>query len=357
MSRYLKADPGVQFRNKKVFTDSGTLTFPGTATTAKVFVFGGGGNSCAAYIVDPTCSPFSNNACCCQSCIFHHSGSGGGFSEKTYSAVAACVGCAVVGAAEGTSSFCIPSLGTASATGGTSVLLGTNGCGCTNTPRCTARGVGSGGDVNKCGSLGACRISKFFCNNGTNGCICTSGVIAIPGGAPGFTTGNGVAPTVSATPVISTCICCTCCQNTGPYGGVGINKANQQNCIFTDLPRGFGACPIETDKYYQYDWDIAGGAKCDTSGSPTSTTIAQTVSTNSFNCSAVYFCCCAYISSYTVPATYGTGPGGIAGSGGSGGTGGIGGGGGGVFLNEPCIRCICPANCIAGGQGLVVVYY
>ena len=35
MSRYLKADPGVQFRNKKVFTDSGTLTFPGTATTAK----------------------------------------------------------------------------------------------------------------------------------------------------------------------------------------------------------------------------------------------------------------------------------------------------------------------------------
>lgn len=356
MSRYLKADPGVQFRNKRVFTDSGTLTFPGTTTTAKVFVFGGGGNACAAFIVDPCCAPFANQACCCQACIFHHSGAGGGFSEKTYSAVSGLVGCAVVGAAEGTSSFCIPSLGTTSATGGTSAATGSNGCGNCVTPRCTARGVGSGGDINKCGSLGACRISKFCCGSSNNGCLTAIGVMAIPGGAPGFSTGNGTAPTVSATPVLSTCVCCTCCVS-GPYGGSHFPRGSINACIFTDLPRGFGACPLETDRYYAYDWDIAGGAKCDTSGSPVGSSISQTVTTSNFVCGGPFVCCCAFITSYTVPSTYGTGPGGITGSGGSGGTGGVGGGGGGVFINEPCIRCICPTNCNSGGTGLVVVYF
>jgi hypothetical protein len=123
------------------------------------------------------------------------------------------------------------------------------------------------------------------------------------------------------------------------------------------LPQGFGACPIESDRYYQYDWDISGGPKCDTSGSPTASSLLLTVATNTFTSCTIYANFCSYQTSYSIPSTYGTGPGGIAGSGGSGGTGGVGGGGGGVLINEVNIRCICPANCNAGGSGLVVVYY
>jgi hypothetical protein len=356
MSRYLKADPGIIYKNKRVFSATGgaTFTFPGTATTAKVFAFGGGGNSCAEYVVAPHCC-LGNNACCCVACIFHHSGAGGGFSEKTYSGVGGLVGCAVVGAAEGTSSFCLPSLGTVSATGGTSTCLGTNFCGCTCTPRCTTGGAGSGGDINKCGSLGACRLSRYCCN--TPGCMsCHLGYVIMPGGAPGFTTGNGIAPTVSTGCTVHTCVCCTFCNFT-PYGGSQTSYRNCKNAIFTDLPRGYGACPDETNKFYAYDWDISGGPKCETSGSTLSTSVVLTQSINTFVCGGTYQCCCNYLATAAIPSTYLNGPGGITGSGGAGGTGGVGGGGGGVLINELCINCICPANCIAGGTGLVVVYY
>jgi hypothetical protein len=59
-----------------------------------------------------------------------------------------------------------------------------------------------------------------------------------------------------------------------------------------------------------------------------------------------------------VPATYVTlTGGGLAGGGGVGGVRGIGGGGAGMFISDPGQRCICSANCVDGGVGLVVVYY
>ena len=213
MSRYLRADPGTVFKGKKVFTSSGgqTFTFPGTASTAKVMVFGGGGNACAAFSACPTCCCYCCS-CFCASCIFYHSGAGGGYSEKTYNTIGGTTACIVVGAAEGTSSFCISGLGTASATGGTSASLG-HAC----PSRCTAIGVGSGGDINKCGSLGACQYSSFYCNCCYGGCQFATGNVVLPGGAPGSTVANGTAP-ATTTNQVQCFILCGRQANAGPYG-------------------------------------------------------------------------------------------------------------------------------------------
>ena len=284
----------------------------------------------------------------------HNSGAGGGFSEKLYSSVAGTTACIVVGAAEGTSSFCIPSLGTISATGGTSTLCDSAGNG--GIPRCTTGGAGSGGDINKCGSLGACRITSFACNCCCGGCFFATGFVAVPGGAPGNSAANGQAPTMKAT-TLTCCIFCCRQSNPSPYGNPTCNCKNESVCVFSDLPRGYGGCPLETDKYYAYDWDVIGGGKCETAGSLVSSTLTSTTSCAcTFNCSQMTGC--TFIATIAVPSTYTTGnAGGLTGSGGAGGAGGVGGGGGGVFTSCATIRCISDVNCLAGGGGLVVVYY
>ena len=354
MSRYLKADPGAVYKFKKVYTASGgtTLSIPGTSPTIKAMVFGGGGNACAGYVYDPGCCCFCCG-CLCYACIMHNSGSGGGFTEKLYAGVAGLTACVVVGAAEGTSSFCVPALGTITATGGTSTCLNASPG---SLPRCTAFGVGSCGDVNKCGSLGACRITSFLCNCCNGGCLFSTGFVAVPGGAPGNTAANGVAPTMKAT---TTTCCIFCCRqsNPSPYGSPTCNCFNAQVCVFSDLPRGYGGCPIETDKFYAYDWDVVGGGKCETAGSQTASSLTSTTTCAcSFSCNVMTGC--TFIATIAVPAAYVTGnSGNLTGSGGAGGTGGVGGGGGGIFTNCATVRCISDINCVAGGSGLVVVYY
>jgi hypothetical protein len=354
MSRYLRADPGISYKNKKVYSSVGTttFTFPGTSPVAKVMVFGGGGNACAGYIYDPGCCCFCCG-CLCYSCIMHLSGAGGGFSEKLYTGVPGTTACVVVGDVAGTSSFCISGLGTVSATGGTSASIssgpGTN-------PRCTAFGVGSGGDINKCGSLGACRITSFNCNCCYGGCLYSTGLVAIPGGAPGNSVTNGCAPSVTTN---NTVCCIHCCRytNPSPYGTNYCNCFDYRLCVFCDLPRGFGSCPVETDKFYSYDWDVVGGSKVETSGNPTSTSVTSTTILNcSFSCSSMNGC--SFGVTIAIPSTYPTGTnGGITGSGGAGGVGGIGGGGGGVYTSCATVRCIGSINCTCGGTGLVIVYY
>jgi hypothetical protein len=355
MSRYLKADPGTVFRGKKVYSSAqnATFTFPSTASTAKVMVFGGGGNSCSAWLADPACCLF----CCCNNscfaCAFVHSGAGGGYSEKTYYGVGAQTACIVVGAAEATSSFCISGAGTVSATGGTSAVVCIGG-GCGQC-RCTAYGVGSGGDINRCGSLGACRSTQYYCYYcaGCTFCVQIScgGFINLPGGAPGSSTINGVAPAQSSAQIL--CACCYMCNlNSGPYYSACSNR-NWSFWIYCDLPAGYGACPVETDKYYGYDWDIAGGSRVLTSGNPVAATLTVASCINTCCCN----CCCCYcnVNVITLPGCYSVGAqGGIAGSGGAGGLGGIGGGGGGITTGY-CVKTL-PTG-ISGGPGLIVLYY
>jgi len=355
MSRYLKAVPASgAYTIKKVFSTAGATTqaFPSTTSVAKVMVFGGGGNACPGYIYDPGCSCFCQS-CLCYACIMHNSGAGGGFTEKLFSGVAGLTACIIVGAAEGTSSACIPGLGTITATGGTSTCLNASPG---SLPRCTTGGAGSCGDINKCGSLGACRITSFVCNCCNNGCLFASGLVAVPGGAPGNSINAGVAPTVTTNQIMC-CIFCCRQSNPTPYGTSVCNCNNQQVCVFCDLPKGFGACPLETDKFYAYDWDVVGGGKCDTSGNPTASTVTAVLS-----CACTYssgsMSGCTAIQTITIPSTYATGTqGGIAGSGGVGGVGGTGGGGGGVFSTTAAVRCICSSDCVSGGSGLVVVYF
>lgn len=349
MSRYLKADPGTVFRGKKVFSSSGgqTFTFPSTASTAKVMVFGGGGNSCSSVT-------FCTSSCCCCSsdcriCIFNHSGAGGGYTEKTFTSVGGCTSCIVVGAAEGTSSFCIPSAGTITATGGSSTALG-----CCNPPRCTAFGVGSCGDINKCGSLGACQYSSFCCGCCYAGSVMSCAYVLIPGGAPGNTVQNGCVPALTTN--LAFCLCnCLRYANPSPYGTNCCSCCSTFYKVYCDLARGYGACPLETDRYYAYDWDIVGGASCSTAGNPTSTILTLTQSANC-SCSCCNYSGCCLVNTVGIPTAYPTGvAGGLAGSGGAGAVGGIGGGGGGV-LNT----CITPRDVTSGysgGSGLVVIYY
>lgn len=347
MSRYLKADPGTVFRGKKVYSSSGatTFSFPSTAQTAKVMVFGGGGNSCASWIADP-----ASNTCCnsCIACIFLHSGAGGGFAEKTYLGVGATTACIVVGAAEGTSSFCIPSAGTTSATGGTSTTAGT--C------RSTTVGAGSGGDINRCGSLGACNKTAFFCycqsgcaSNGQTGL----GGVYLPGGAPGSSTTNGTAPSPTSNCTLALCIK-YCNLQSGPYSSPCF-CCQQSFFVYCDLPAGFGACPIETDRYYGYDWDIAGGSKVVTAGTPVSATVVSTLGTV-ISCCCNCCCCFQCPISISLPSCYLVGgSAGIAGSGAAGGVGGIGGGGGGITAPSYCTKSL--PSFFSGGVGLVVIYY
>jgi hypothetical protein len=347
MSRYLRADPGTVFRGKKVYSSAGgtTFSFPSTAATAKVMVFGGGGNSCASWIANP-----ANYTCCnsCQACAFLHSGAGGGYAEKTYLGVGAATACIVVGAAEGTSSFCIPGAGTTSATGGTSTTSGAQ--------RVTSYGVGSGGDINRCGSLGACNITCFycFCQSGcTFNYALGVGGVYLPGGAPGSSTLNGLAPTPTASTILACCVK-YCNLQSGPYYN-GCYCCLFDFRVYCDLPGGTGACPVETDKYYGYDWDIAGGSKVVTAGNPTSAQVIATVGTVLACCCN---CCCCFQCPVTIslPSCYGVGAtGGIAGSGGAGGIGGIGGGGGGITAPSYCTRAL--PTYFSGGVGLIVIYY
>jgi len=362
MSRYLKALPatGASFTKKSIYASSGgrTLTFSASTTTAQFMVFGGGGRTCAEFITNPACCRNCCEQCCC-SCIFYHSGAGGGFTEKLYCTVAGKTACIVVGAVEGTSTACIPSAGTITATGGTSVCLGTNGCGCTNTPRCTVPGCGSGGDFNTCGGVGMCRITTFITNNcgGGAGCCVSTGFVAITGASPGNTGANGCVPAL----VNTTIICRVNCQrqySPGPYGSCPSSLCcNIQYCVYDTLPKSFGACPVETDKFYSYNWDIVGGSSVATGGNAsasllTATSACSCICNNGGNC--VYNC----LNTIAVPSTYGTGlAGGLAGGGGVGGVGGVGGGGGGILITEMPRRCICTDSCIDGGVGLVVVYY
>ena len=362
MSRYLKALPasGATFTKKSTYATAGarTLTFGGAATTASVMVFGGGGRSCAEYITNPACCRNCCEQCCCSQ-IFHHSGAGGGYTEKLFSGVGGKTACIVVGAVEGTSSVCITSLGTITATGGTSTCLGTNGCSCTCTPRCTTPGCGSGGDYNTCGGLGMCRISSFITNgcNGGAGCCVATGFIALVGSSPGNTTANGCTPALVNTQAI--CRICSVRQyNPGPYGSCPSNLCrNESLCVFSDLPRAYGACPVESDKFYSFNWDTVGGSSVATGGNPSASSLTATT-TCSLICNTSGLCGNICFNTIAVPATYPTGVGGgLTGGGGIGGVGGAGGGGGGVFISEIPRRCICTDACVEGGPGLVVVYY
>ena len=344
MSRYLKADPGVVFKGKKVFSSAGATSFtiPSTSLNAKVMVFGGGGNSCGVEYCSCVCS------CSCISYQFLHSGAGGGFAEKTYTGVSGCTACVIVGAAEGTSSFCIASLGTVSATGGTSTTVGS--------VRCTIPGCGSGGDINRCGSRGGCNNTYFSCNCCYGGCTFTLSNVAIPGGSPGSTQENGISPSGI------TCNYVTCLINRRSQGnctGYGINYCNCYNCtycVYCDLPKGFGACPLETDRYYAYDWDITGGSKCLTSGNPVATTVTVTPLGSYYACNCCLNCCEYCVNTIGYPSSYPVGvTGGIAGSGAAGGIGGIGGGGAGIL--NTCATPRTLPNFYSGGTGLVVVYY
>ena len=354
MSRYLKAVPASgAYTIKKVFSSAGASTqaFPSTTSVAKVMVFGGGGCACAGYLYNPSCYCCG---CLCYACIMHNSGAGGGFTEKLFSGVAGLTACIVVGDVQGTSSVCIPGLGTISATGGTSTCLN---AGDGSLPRCTTGGAGSGGDVNKCGSLGGCRITSINCNCCCGGCFNATGFVAVPGGGPGNTVANGVAPTLTT----NTTMCCQfCCRysNPSPYGTTTCNCCNMAVCVFCDLPRGYGGCPLETDKFYAYDWDVVGGGRCETAGSPTSSALTSTAAAGNCcgtNGQMTYRCLNFTIAT---PAAYVPGvAGGLTGSGGAGGVGGVGGGGGGVYTTCATINCISSVNCTLGGIGLVVVYF
>jgi len=392
MSRYLKTATAAVYRNKKTYLVAGNYTFsvPFTSNEVKVMVFGGGGNACF------TCINAAGSAYNCGFVLGAASGPGGGFSEKLYTGVAGSSACIVLGSATSNSSFCISGAGTVAATGGR--LLGGNG-----TPWCHCYGIGSGGDINRCGSAGQtqCLCYAISCSAPNVCCYVTVGAL-IGGGSPGNSVNNGIVDTLSTGSQSTNCVIFQC--TTGNYYGYGCCKCCSvrywsQNAGFT---RGYGCCPVSSATYYGFDWDVVGGDSCATSNFTLPSGCAFcSVPCNTDPAYCGCYCCASGPGGgcYGTPCCGGSMPGyigdsccyfiftqrllqcvcgslggqaGVTGSGGPGAAGGVGGGGGGVFLNPalpsgcahwqaPCIVTpgSHPAGCClaTGGNGLVIVYY
>ena len=379
MSRYLKIATATSFTTRKTFSVPGcySFTYPATAQASQVIVFGGGGNSCSTTI---------NGGCV----YGFFSGAGGGFTQNLFTGVGGSVACAIVGCAEGSSSFCVSGLGTITATGGT---------GSGTSTRTTTGGCGSGGTVNTCGGTGACKCTTFCVVSGSC-CYWIQGA-GLSGGQPGSTVVNGcnaLQDFCYAQTGYSgggTCLVCYCCCSGffyyfGYYGYyvpgngwcAGYNCSAANNCIsaytYCNVYGANGACPITTCPFYGYDWDITGGPCCYTGGSgycgccTIAFTGATTYCSYSYANNYTYFnfcvCCsgsCCYIS--CAPSTvYGSCcqgcTAGVAGAGGPGVAGGNAGGGAGIlayYFGNP-VGCYISSNpgCLTrGGYGLIIVYY
>lgn len=403
MSRYLKTISATVYRNKKTYLSPGNYTFniPFSSKEAKVIVFGGGGNACAGQV---------NAAGTRGNCGYDYgfaSGPGGGFSEKLYYGTAGKTACLVVGTCEANSSFCIAGLGTVLATGG-KLCRASDG-----TPWCHCFGIGSGGDINRCGSCGATQCLCYYFQRSGIDCAFNYSLGAwMGGGMPGNTSNNGIAPETPQTTVNSNFYCLR--NESISYFGYGCT-VNYRACTcirqISLAVRGFGCCPVSTSTYYGFDWDVIGGDSCVTTPYTTSCTSAWSCIPQ-FCCVCIGVNCCVtclnncYIgcacaqnpgafswsstpccfgvgsgyvqavgyyqcSSNNITCIYGTMNAGYTAAGGPGGNGGIGGGGGGVYADpNPCniglnyctILNYTPNSHVrtllgTGGPGLVVVYY
>ena len=370
MSRYIKSISTTKYTGKKSYLNATATSFtlPAGSTEAKVLVFGGGGNSCSVTLCD--CCQFNCcNSGCCQCCrntyALFQTGAGGGYTEKVFGGVSGATACVIVGAAEGSSSFCVAGLGTITATGATATGSGGS--------RVTVPGCGLCGDINRCGGVGSCDV---YCNlqccnycyfTGPNCFIISRPAgILMSGATPGNSVANGCCGTLGSGEQVCCCYYCCVIYNYG-YGCSVYTGQSRAYCMYTSWPSGYGACPVSSDTYYGFDWDIIGGSIVCTAAQ-----CGQTVSLTQCYCCYCNCNCSLSISkqfclSAAGQATLAAAPG-VTGSGGPGswtgagynGTGGIGGGGAGICL--PYDVGGNPASCYggrsaSGGPGMIIVYY
>lgn len=389
MSRYLKTASAAIYTRKKSYLVPGNYSFniPVTSNEVKVMVFGGGGNACFAQVT--TCGATGN----CSFAMGGASGPGGGFTEKVYTGVGGQVGCVCVGPAQSNSYFCVCGLGTITGTGGFVCRAGV----CQAWQFSPGRGIG--GDTNTCGSSGATQCT-FVCRFVPNTCCffsCFTSGIFLSGGAPGNSTKDGTAPDIPTAGCTSNCwgFECIC----GQYFGYGCVKLLFRNYLYqnTNFGRGYGCCPVATDTYYGFDWDVYGSESCPTAGltllsgsafcglpSGDGACFASNPNGAPFDrnnagvgCGA---CVCVSVQRIRDCLCGQFQPAGVTGAGGPGGNGGIGGGGGGVLMSpgysgttsalglitldylnvSPTMsHCLHPCGCFlgTGGVGLVILYY
>lgn len=387
MSRYLKTASAAIYTRKKSYLVPGNYSFniPVTSNEVKVMVFGGGGNACFAQVT--TCGALGS----CAFAMGGASGPGGGFTEKVYTGVGGQVGCVCVGPAQSNSYFCVCGLGTITATGGCVYRAGV----CQAWQFSSGRGIG--GDTNTCGSSGTVQCTCVF-RSCVSCCFCasfTSGIF-LSGGAPGNSTKDGTAPDTPSAGFSSNCWVweCVC----GAFYGYGCTKLVHKHYLNqnANFGRGYGCCPVATDTYYGFDWDVYGSESCPTAaltllsgsafcGLPSGdgACFSSTCGSGPHSCgqpAGCGFCICISVQRIRDCLCGQFQPAGVTGAGGPGGNGGIGGGGGGVLMSpgyasslaslgfqtystfdfSPTVsHCIHPAGCFlgTGGVGLVILYY